>query len=155
MSLSVLEHLGPKSKELVKGVVIDSAPPMSDIYAFGGYVAHVTKKPSLKTLYSQPFRFFRYYQGIDKKFEDETKLKMRRLFDPSQHIVFLCSEDDPVLCKDYVLQYYEDLKNLGVNVNLRMWEKARHSLAIMDHPEEYNFHVEKLIRDSNFNINKT
>jgi len=148
LALYVFEHLGVKSKELVKGIVIDSAPPMTDIYAFGGYVSHVMKNPSLKNLYSQPFRLFRLYQGINQKFEDETEIRMRSVFYPSQPILFLISKDDPVLSNEYVLNYVEDLKKKGLNVKLRMWDKARHSLAIMDHPEEYKVDLEDLLREA-------
>jgi len=154
LALCVFEHLGLKSKELIKGIVFDSAPPMSDIYAFGGYVSHVTKNPSLKNLYSQPFRLFRMCQGINQKFEDETYIKMRSVFYPSQPMLFLISKDDPVLSNEYVLKYVEDLKKKGLNVKLKMWDKARHSLAIMDHPEEYTLHLEELLREANLLLSK-
>eukprot|EP01103_Thecamoeba_quadrilineata_P000825 TRINITY_DN10725_c0_g1_i1.p1 TRINITY_DN10725_c0_g1~~TRINITY_DN10725_c0_g1_i1.p1 ORF type:complete len:297 (-),score=51.02 TRINITY_DN10725_c0_g1_i1:38-928(-) len=144
----VLDALGPRKNELVKGIVIDSAPPMSDIYAFGGYVAHITKQPALKSFYSQPFRLFRAYQGIHDKWESDISQLMIDVFWKGLPILFLCSRNDPVLSIGYVEKYIEDLKSRDLDVRSKIWEKARHTLGIIDHSEQYHELVEQLLKDS-------
>jgi hypothetical protein len=61
--------------EKVKAIMFDSSPPMSDIYAFGGWLSFATKQAWLKNL-SFVFEPYRMYQGINSEWESANYKRM-------------------------------------------------------------------------------
>lgn len=66
----------------------------------------------------------------------------------SAHCLFVRGRNDPVLEPQYVDSFYAFLKaRTTASVELHLFEKAQHAMAVVEHPEMYKAqHVERLLR---------
>ena len=151
MSLYLLDAMPADMHARVRALAFDSCPPRSDIYAFGGYASWALNKPHLKNYLAQLFRPVRWYQGIDDAWEE---MNRRRMFEPDECVVpknasvlFMHGRNDPVLDLDYVHDFATFLRTRQTRpVHEVVFEKAKHSRALVEYPLEYKHaHVHHLL----------
>ena len=142
--LHMLQNMDQDWKDThVKAIVFDSCPLTSDIYAFGGWLAFMLKRHKLKPYISPLFYPYIWYSGITEKKRQNWELLMlgnTSVIPRQADILFLCSENDPVMSFDYYKNFVQDVK-LHQSADARVLEKvfvsSRHSLALVDSPTEY------------------
>ena len=139
-------------EEKVKAIVFDSCPPMSDVYAFGGWMAFRIKRNFLKPYLSFPFYPYMYLCGITDKWRHQNHLKMfgkTSVIPRNASILFMHGRNDPVLNKDYLAKFIKDIKanqSPKVSVAEKQFERSRHAMSVIDYPEEYKrIHVDQLL----------
>lgn len=142
--LYTLQHLDRDWKEQnVRAVVLDSCPPKSDIYAFGGWLAFRVGQPSLMPFLAQLFPPYRYLCGITPEWEAANYKRMygaSSVIPRKAHCLFLHDRCDPVLNKEYISSFVKDVKkhahdsSLVTEVILR---RARHAMGMVDAPKQY------------------
>ena len=149
----MLENMNHEWREkYVKAIVFDSCPPMSDVYAFGGWMAFALKRPYLKPYLSHLFYPYMYLCGITEEWRQENALKMfgqNSVIPRNANILFLHGKNDPVLNKDYLTKFVSDIKahqSPNASVTEKQFERSRHAMSVIDYPEEYKeFHVNHLL----------
>lgn len=136
----------------VKAIVFDSCPPMSDVHAFGGWMAFMLKKNNLKPFLSPLFHPYMYICGITDVWRKENDLKMfgnTSVIPRDANILFLHGRNDPVLNNEYVESFVQDIKSHqspNASVTEKVFERSRHAMSVIDYPEEYKeFHVNHLL----------
>ena len=139
-------------EKYVKAIVCDSCPPMSDVYAFGGWLAFALKRPYLKPYISPLFYPYMYVCGITEEWRHENALKMfgqSSVIPRNASILFLHGKNDPVLNKDYLMKFVSDIKahqSPNASVTEKQFDRSRHAMSVIDYPEEYKeFHVNHLL----------
>jgi hypothetical protein len=131
----------------VRAITFDSTPPMSDIYAFGGWLCYALKLDATrwKNVVAHLFHPYRYFMGINSEWEN-TVMRPRIFGDEecvvprSAHILFINGMNDPVLDRGYVSSFAAHLKaraTPGVTIEQQIFPKARHSMMILDYPAAY------------------
>tara|TARA_B110000208_G_C11613255_1_gene374416 strand:- start:35 stop:745 length:711 start_codon:yes stop_codon:yes gene_type:complete len=131
----------------VRAITFDSTPPMSDIYAFGGWLCYALRiNPARwKPIVAHLFHPYRWCMGITAKWE-ETIMKPRLFGEttccvpPSANVLFINGSNDPVLDREYVSAFADFLSKRATNgatVEQQIFPKVRHSMMILDYPAEY------------------
>ena len=139
--------------EYVKAIVFDSCPPMSNVHAFGGWMAFMLKKNYLKPILSPLFHPYMIICGITDAWRQENHLKMfgqTSVIPRNANILFLHGRKDPVLDNNYLESFVQDLKSHqspNASVTEKVFERSRHAMSVIDYPEEYKeIHVNHLLR---------
>ena len=136
----------------VKAIVFDSCPPMSDVHAFGGWMAFMLKKNYLKPVLSPLFHPYMIVCGITDAWRKENAAKMfgqTSVIPRSANILFLHGRSDPVLNNEYLASFVQDIKShqsSTASVTEKVFERSRHAMSVIDYPEEYKeIHVNHLL----------
>ena len=136
----------------VKGIVFDSCPPKSDTLAFGGFVAFKFKQQALKKLSAPLFEPYRMLCGINDKWEAENEARMfgaTSTIPRGAHQLHIHGRNDPVLDHDYLNEFVRDCrthKASGVSISEATFEKSKHSMAVVEHPNDYkSLHISELL----------
>ena len=136
----------------VKAIVFDSCPPMSDVDAFGGWMAFMLKRNYLKPYLSPIFHPYMYICGITEEWRQQNALKMfgeTSVIPRNANVLFLHGKNDPVLHRDYMAKFVSDVKthqSPGLSFTEKVFERSRHAMSVIDYPEEYKeIHVNHLL----------
>lgn len=120
--------------------------------AFGGWASFVLKRPWLKPYVSHLFHPFRWYQGINDKWEAENHARMMGeehecVIPSSAHICLMHGRNDPVLHMPYLRKFAGHLRaRTRATVSEVVFPRARHSMAIVEYPEAYkSAHIEHFL----------
>ena len=100
-------------EEKIKAIVFDSCPAMSDVEAFGGWMAQRMEQTSFKPFLSQFFHPFLSLCGVTDEWRIENHMKMfgeNAVIPRNANILFIYSKDDPVLDKMYIQSFIQDIK---------------------------------------------
>lgn len=130
-------------EEKIKAIVFDSCPAMSDIEAFGGWMAVRMEQTSLKPFLSPLFHPFLSFCGITDEWRIENHTKMfgeNAVIPRNANILFIYSKDDPVLDKMYIQSFIQDIKiykSPEACVTEKEFEQSIHAMSIREHKEEY------------------
>jgi len=130
-------------EEKIKAIVFDSCPAMSDIEAFGGWMAVRMEQTSFKPFLSPLFHPFLSFCGITDEWRIENHMKMfgeNAVIPRNANILFMYSKDDPVLDKMYIQSFIQDIKiykSPKACVTEKEFEQSIHAMSIRDHKEEY------------------
>ena len=138
--------------EYVKAIVFDSCPPMSDVHAFGGWMAFMLKRNYLKPYMAPLFYPYMYICGITEEWRKENEKKMfgeTSVIPRNANILFLHGKHDPVLNNDYLDRFVSDIRNhhsQHASVTEKVFDRSRHAMSVIDYPEEYKeAHVNQLL----------
>ena len=127
----------------VKTIVFDSCPAMSDIDAFGGWMAIRLEQTDLKPFLSPLFQPYMSFCGITEEWRNQNHMKMfgeSSVIPRNANILFIYGKDDPVINRIYLSKFIVDVrKNKSPNayVSEKQFEGSKHAVAIRDHEEEY------------------
>ena len=148
-----LEYMNKDWKDKhVKAIVFDSCPPMSDVYAFGGWMAFMLKRNYLKPYLSHLFHPYMIIAGITEDWRTQNAKKMfgfTSVIPRNANILFLHGKNDPVLNNDYLEKFVFDIRehqSPNASVTEKVFERSRHAMSVIDYPEEYKeIHVNHLL----------
>lgn len=147
----MLDYLGPAFCEKnIRAIAFDSSPPKVGMQAFAGWASFAFQQPWIKDVSGPIFLPFMYFQGINKEFMQLSHARMfgeTSVIPKAAHICLMHGRNDPVLDREYLKEFVADLRSRSTaTVTELVFPKARHSLALIDYPEEYKTgHIEHLL----------
>jgi hypothetical protein len=137
----------------IKGIVFDSCPPKSDTLAFSGFVAYRFKNPNLKKNTAPFFKPYRWFVGINTKWENEFSSLIfgnKSIIPRKAHQLHIHAINDPVIDSDYISKFVDDCtkhRKKGYNIysgqiydtsitNI-LFKNTKHSRSLVDNPQYY------------------
>jgi len=146
----MLEHMQKEwREENVKAIVFDSCPAENDVYSLGGWFTFNSYlKPYVSPL-SDPYN---YLSDVTEDWRYENHLKIfgkNSVIPKNANILFIHAEHDPILNKQYLAKFVEDIKvhqSSKACITEEEFDKSQNTMSVIDYREEYKkLHVNNLL----------
>eukprot|EP00730_Choanoeca_flexa_P015245 TRINITY_DN6958_c0_g1_i2.p1 TRINITY_DN6958_c0_g1~~TRINITY_DN6958_c0_g1_i2.p1 ORF type:complete len:338 (+),score=49.85 TRINITY_DN6958_c0_g1_i2:143-1015(+) len=151
ISLYVMNYLGEAYREKhLRAIAFDSCPPQPNTQAFAGWASFALQRPWIKDVAGPLFVPFIKYQGITQEWQalnSKWMFSSDSVIPRNAHLCLMHGRNDPVLNLDYVRSFARSLRSRSTaTVSEVVFPKARHSMAIVEYPDDYKAsHIEHLL----------